>query len=57
MEAEEKYMEMSLKDLLRRSQHAGDGTERAIRFVVTSVFDSLGAEDWQERKEHLLTIL
>ena len=53
-------MEMSLKDLLSSSQHASDGTEREIRFVVTSVFDSLGAEDWnleaedwQERKEHL----
>ena len=60
VEAEEKFMEMSLKDLLSSSQHASDGTEREIMFVVTSVFDSLGAEDWnleagdwQERKEHL----
>ena len=47
MEADEKFMEMSLKDLLSRSQHLSNGTEREIRFVVTSVFDSLGAEHWK----------
>ena len=44
VEAEEKFMEMSLKDLLSSSQHASDGTEREIMFVVMSVFDSLGAK-------------
>ena len=51
VEAEEKFMEMSLKDLLSSSQHASAGTEREIRFVVTSVFDSLGAEDWNLEAE------
>ena len=53
VEAEEKFMEMSLKDLLSQSQYASDGTEREIRFVVASFHDGLEAEDWQERKEHL----
>ena len=53
VEAEEKFMEMSLKDLLSQSQHASDGTEREIRFVVASFHDGLEAEDWEDRKEHL----
>ena len=31
--AEEQFMEMSFKDLLRFSQYASDGKEREIRFV------------------------
>ena len=46
-------MQMYLKQLLSRSQHASDGTEREIRFVVAYVHDNLEAEDWQERKEYL----
>ena len=53
VEAEEKFMKMSLKDLLSRSQHASDGTEREIRFVVASIHESLELEDWEDRKEHL----
>ena len=53
VEAEKKFLEMSLKDLLSQSQYGSDGTEREIRFVVASVHDNLEAEDWQERKEHL----
>ena len=33
VQAEEKFMEMSIKDLLRFSQYASDGKERKIRFV------------------------
>ena len=53
VEAEEKFIEMSLKDLLIQSQYASNGTEQKIRLVVASVHDNLEAEDWQERKEHL----
>jgi hypothetical protein len=33
LQAEEKFMQMSLKDLLRLSAPASDGTARKIRFV------------------------
>lgn len=53
VESEEEFMQMYLKQLLSRSQHASDGTEREIRFVVAYVHDNLEAQDWQERKEYL----
>ena len=34
IEAEQKFMDMSLRDLLKYSNHASDGTERKIRFVT-----------------------
>ena len=53
VENEQKFMDMSLKDLLKHSNHASDGIKREIRFLVTSVNDSLDAEEWQYLKEHL----
>ena len=34
VEAEQKFMGMSLRDLLQHSYHASNRTERAIRFVT-----------------------
>ena len=51
--AEEKFMEMSLGDLLKQSQYASDGTEREIRFVVAHSYGGLEIEDWRGAQEYI----
>ena len=53
-DAEEILMNMSLKDLLKNSQHNTDRNERGIRFVDAGQhFQSLDQDDWNNLKENL----
>ena len=53
-DAEEILMNMSLKDLLKNSQHNSDKQEREIRFVDAGQhFQSLDKDDWNDLKESL----
>ena len=53
-DAEEILMNMSLKDLLKNSQHDSDKNEREIRFADAGQhFQSLDKEDWNKLKESL----
>ena len=53
-DAEEILMNMSLKDLLKNSQHNSDKNEREIRFADAGHhFHSLDKDDWNELKENL----
>ena len=53
-DAEETLMNMSLKDLLKNSQHDSDKNEREIRFADAGQhFQSLDKGDWNKLKESL----
>tara|TARA_B100000242_G_scaffold110443_1_gene77043 strand:+ start:215 stop:448 length:234 start_codon:yes stop_codon:yes gene_type:complete len=53
-DAEEILMNMSLKDLLKSSQHSSDKKEREIRFADAGQhFQSLDKDDWNNLKENL----
>ena len=53
-DAEEILMNMSLKDLLKNSQHDSDKNEREIRFADAGQhFQSLDKDDWNKLKESL----
>ena len=53
-DAEEILMNMSLKDLLKNSQHNSDKQEREIRFVDAGQhFQNLDKDDWNKLKESL----
>ena len=53
-DAEEILINMSLKDLLKSSQHSSDKMEREIRFADAGQhFQSLDKDDWNDLKENL----
>ena len=53
-DAEEVLMNMSLKDLLKSSQHSSDKKAREIRFADAGQhFQSLDKDDWNNLKENL----
>ena len=53
-DAEEILMNMSLKDLLKNSQHSSDKKEREIRFADAGQhFQSLDKDEWKELKSNL----
>ena len=53
-DAEEILMNMSLSDLLEKSQHNSDKKEREIRFADAGQhFQSLDKDDWKELKSNL----
>ena len=53
-DAEEKFMKMSLKDLLKNSSYNSDKKEREIRFADAGKhFQSLEKDDWDQLKENL----
>ncbi len=53
-DAEEILMNLSLKDLLEKSQSNSDKNERAIRFADAGQhFQSLDKDDWDKLKENL----
>ena len=53
-DAEEILMNMSLKDLLKSSQHSSDKKEREIRFADAGQhFQNLDRDDWNNLKENL----
>ena len=53
-DAEEILMNMSLKDLLKNSQHNSEKNEREIRFADAGQhFQSLDKDDWNKLKENL----
>ena len=53
--AEEKLMNMTLKELLEKSKYVSDDKGREIRFVDTndSFIDSMEEKEWKELK-HIL---
>ena len=54
LDAENKLMNMSLKDLLQSSQHNSNKNEREIRFADAGQhFQSLDQDDWNKLKENL----
>ena len=53
VEAEQKFMDMSLRDLLQHSNHTSDGTERKIRFVTAHSEYGLDSEEWDNLKMYL----
>ena len=53
-DAEDILMNMSLKDLLKNSQHNSEKNEREIRFADAGQhFQSLDKDDWNKLKESL----
>ena len=47
-------MNMSLKDLLKNSQHISDKNEREIRFADAGQFlENMDKDDWKQLKQHL----
>ena len=53
-DAEEILMNMSLKDLLKNSQHDSHKNDREIRFADAGQhFQSLDKDDWNKLKESL----
>ena len=53
-DAEEILMNMSLKDLLKNSQHNSDKNEREIRFADAGQhFQSLDKDDWNKLRDSL----
>lgn len=53
-DAEEILMNMSLKDLLKNSQHNSDKNEREIRFADAGQFlENMDKEEWKQLKQHL----
>ena len=56
-DAEEILMNMSLKDLLKNSQHNSDKNEREIRFADAGQFlENMDKEEWKQLKQHLSSI-
>ena len=53
VEAEQKFMDMSLRDLLQHSKHTSDCTERKIRFVTAPSEYGLEPEEWENLKDYL----
>ena len=54
--AEEKLMNMTLKELLEKSKYVSDDKSRSIRFVDldgNNFSDSLDEQDWYEHKSVL----
>ena len=53
--AEEKLMNMTLKELLEKSKYVSDDKSRSIRFVDLDdgFSDSLDEQDWHEHKRVL----
>ena len=53
--AEEKLMNMTLKELLEKSKYVSDDKGRSIRFVDLddNFSDSLDEQDWKEQKQYL----
>ena len=54
--AEEKLMNMTLKELLEKSKYLSDDKSRSIRFVDldgNNFSDSLDEQDWHEHKSVL----
>ena len=54
--AEEKLMNMTLKELLDQSKYVSDDKGRSIRFVDldgNQFSDSLDEQDWKEQKQYL----
>ena len=54
--AEEKQMNMTLKELLEKSKYVSDNKGRSIRFVdldSNNFSDSLDEQDWKEQKQYL----
>ena len=54
--AEEKLMNMTLKELLEKSKYVSDDKDRSIRFVDldgNNFSDSLDEQDWYEHKSVL----
>ena len=50
-DAEEILMNMSLKDLLKNSQHNSDKNEREIRFADAGQFlENMDKEEWKQLK-------
>ncbi len=53
-DAEDILMNMSLKDLLKNSQHSSDKNEREIRFADAGQhFQSLDKDDWNKLRDSL----
>ena len=53
-DAEDIFMNMSFRDLLKHSQHNADKKEREIRFADAGQhFQSLDQDDWNKLKENL----
>ena len=53
IQAEEKFKEMSVNELLKRSQTGSDGNTRAIKFVDAGIhFQSLSKEEWNKIKKN-----
>ena len=53
-DAEEKLMNMPLKDLLKKSQYNSDKNEREIRFADAGLhFQSIDKDDWNKLIENL----
>ena len=53
-DAEEKLLNMPLKDLLKNSNYNSDKNEREIRFADAGQhFQSLEKDDWDKLKENL----
>ena len=54
LDAENKFMNMSLKELLEKSSTGSDKIDREIRFVnAGQSFESISAEEWNEQKRYL----
>ncbi len=54
LDAENKLMNMSLKELLEKSSTGSDKNDREIRFVSTgNFFQSLSIEEWDKNKRYL----
>ena len=54
--AEEKLMNMTLKELLEKSKYVSDDKGRSLRFVDldgNNFSDSLDEQDWKEQKQYL----
>ena len=53
--AEEKLMNMTLKELLEKSKYVSDDKGRSIRFVDLddNFLDSLDEQDWNKQKRFL----
>ena len=53
-EAEAKLMEMSIKELLEKSQYNSDKIERTIRFAdAENYIENMDEQDWITLKEHI----
>ena len=52
-DAENKFMNMSLKELLEKSSTGSDEIEREIRFVSPGdFFEPMTTEEWDEKKRY-----